>query len=179
MVVAANKMDTPEAQANFEEITSDPDYDHLTFVPVSAHAEKALKNADEQGVVEYRPGDSDFDIVGNPSDEQRAGLEAIEEFVAKFDGTGVQRALETALFDELGVVPVFPGGANGLGNERGEVLPDCFLLPEGSTAEDFAYHVHSDLGEGFLHGIDCRSERQIGADHPLDGRDVIDVVSTN
>jgi hypothetical protein len=179
MVVAANKMDTPEAQANYEEITSDPAYDHLTVVPVSAHAEKALKQADEQGAVEYRPGDDDFDIVGDVSGDQREGLEAIEAFVAEFDGTGVQRALETALFDELGVVPVFPGGANGLGNERGEVLPDCFLLPEGATAEEFAYHVHSDLGDGFLHAIDCRSDRQVGADQPLDGRDVIDVVSTN
>ena len=179
MVVAANKMDTPEAQANFEAITSDPDYDHLTVVPVSAHAEKALKKADEQGVVDYRPGDAEFEILGDVSGEQQAGLEAIEAFVAEFDGTGVQRALETALFDELGVVPVFPGGANGLGNERDEVLPDCFLLPEGATAEDFAYHVHSDLGEGFLHGIDCRSERQVGANHALDSRDVIDIVSTN
>jgi ribosome-binding ATPase YchF (GTP1/OBG family) len=179
MVVAANKMDTPEAQDNYEEITADPEYDHLTFVPVSAHAEKALKQADEQGVVSYRPGDSDFDVVGDPSADQREGLEAIESFVAEFDGTGVQRALETALFEELGVVPVFPGGANGLGNERGEVLPDCFLLPEGATTEDFAYHVHSDIGDGFLHGIDCRSERQVGADHELDDRDVIAIVSTN
>jgi ribosome-binding ATPase YchF (GTP1/OBG family) len=181
MVVAANKMDTPEAQANYEAITSDSDYDHLAFVPVSAHAEKALKHADEQGAVEYRPGDSDFEVVaGNAiSADQREGLDAIEGLLAEFEGSGVQRALETALFDVLGVVPVFPGGANGLGNERGEVLPDCFLLPEGATAEDFAYHVHSDLGEGFLHGIDCRSDRQVGADHELDGRDVVDVVSTN
>ncbi|WP_115863561.1 redox-regulated ATPase YchF [Halorussus litoreus] len=181
MVVAANKMDTPEAQENYEEIASDPDYDHLGFVPVSAHAEKALKQADEQGAVDYRPGDSSFDIVAEDalSADQRAGLDDIESFVAEYEGSGVQRALETALFDELGVVPVFPGGANGLGNERGEVLPDCFLLPPDSTAEDFAYHVHSDIGEGFLHGIDCRTERQVGADHSLDDRDVIDVVTTN
>jgi len=179
MVIAANKMDTPEAQENYEAITADPDYEHLTVVPVSAHAEKALKRADEQGAVDYRPGDGEFDIVGDVSGDQREGLEAIEAFVAEYDGTGVQRALETALFDELGMVPVFPGGANGLGNERGEVLPDCFLLPEGSTAEDFAYHIHSDLGEGFLHGIDCRSNRQVGASTELDARDVIDVVSTN
>ena len=172
-------MDAPEARANFDEITDDSAYDHLTFVPVSAHAEKALKTADEAGAVEYRPGDAEFEIAGDVSADQREGLESIESFASEFGGTGVQRALETALFDELGVVPVFPGGANGLGNERGEVLPDCFLLPEGATAEDFAYHVHSDLGEGFLHGIDCRTDRQVGADHPLDERDVIDIVSTN
>jgi len=42
MVIAANKLDTDAAQENWDEITEDPEYDHLTFVPVSAHAEKAL-----------------------------------------------------------------------------------------------------------------------------------------
>ncbi|MFB6130273.1 MAG: GTPase, partial [Salinigranum sp.] len=41
------------------------------------------------------------------------------------------------------------------------------------------YHLHSDIGEGFLHGIDCRSKRQVGAGHELDHRDVIEIISTN
>jgi ribosome-binding ATPase YchF (GTP1/OBG family) len=179
MVVAANKMDTPEAQANWDEVTSDPEYDHLTFVPVSAHAEKALKQAKAQGVVDYRPGDDDFEITGDVGDEQRAGLEQIREFVGDFGGTGVQQALEAALFDELDVVPVFPGSANGLGTTDGRILPDVFLLPEGATAEEFAYHVHSDVGDGFLHAKDCRVNRQISADHELDPRDVVEIVTTN
>jgi ribosome-binding ATPase YchF (GTP1/OBG family) len=179
MVIAANKMDTPEAQANWEEITDDTEYDHLEFVPASAHAEKALKTAAENDVVDYRPGDGEFDIVGDVSDEQEAGLEQIREFVDEYGSTGVQDALEAALFDVLGVTPVFPGGANGLGNERGEVLPDCYLLPPDSTAEDFAYSLHSDIGEGFLHAIDCRSNRQCGASYELEERDVLEVVTTN
>jgi len=179
LVIAANKMDMPEAQDNWDEITDDPEYDHLTFVPASAHAEKALKSADEGGAVDYRPGDGEFEIVADVSDEQEAGLEQIREFLDDFGSTGVQDALEAALFDVLGVTPVFPGGANGLGNERGEVLPDCYLLPPDSTAEDFAYSLHSDIGEGFLHAIDCRSNRQRGADYELDDRDVLEVVTTN
>ncbi|NHN47158.1 redox-regulated ATPase YchF [Halostella sp. JP-L12] len=179
MVIAANKMDTPEAQANYEEIANDPEYDHLTFVPTSAHAEKALKTASEQGAVDYRPGDDEFEVVGDLGDEQAAGLEQIREYVAAFGGTGVQRTLETALFDELGGVAVFPGSSNGVVTDDGTVLRDCFILPEGSTAEDFAYHLHSDIGDGFLHAIDCRSERQIGADQELENRDVVEIVSTN
>ncbi|MFW6318511.1 MAG: redox-regulated ATPase YchF, partial [Halorubrum sp.] len=156
MVVAANKMDTPEAQANWEEITADPAYEHLSFVPASAHAEKALKNADEAGVVDYTPGESDFEVVGDVSGEQAAGLDRIGEFVAEYDGTGVQGALEAAVFDVLGCIAVFPGSANGSKDEKG-VFRDCFLLPEGSTTEDFAFHIHSDIGEGLLHGTDCRS----------------------
>ncbi|MUW14029.1 redox-regulated ATPase YchF [Halorubrum sp. CBA1125] len=177
MVVAANKMDTPEAQANWAEITSDPDYEHLSFVPASAHAEKALKNADAAGVVDYTPGDRDFEVVGDVSGEQAAGLERIGEFVAKYDGTGVQGALESAIFDVLGCIAVFPGTANGSKDEKG-VFRDCFILPEGATTEDFAFHIHSDIGEGLLHGTDCRSGRQVGTDHALAHRDVIELVST-
>ncbi|WP_253736993.1 redox-regulated ATPase YchF [Halohasta salina] len=178
MLIAANKMDTPEAQANWEEITTDPDYDHLTFVPTSAHAEKALKTAAEGGVVDYTAGDDDFEIVDDISAEQEAGLEQIREFVGEYGGTGVQQAIETALFDVLGSIAIFPGSANGSADEKG-VFRDCFILPEGSTTEDFAYFLHSDIGEGLLHGIDCRSNRQIGSDHELDHRDVVEIVSTN
>ncbi|WP_436910280.1 redox-regulated ATPase YchF [Halosimplex marinum] len=177
MVVAANKMDKPAAQANYEAITSDPDYDHLTFVPVSAHAEKALKSADEQGVVDYRPGDSNFDIVGDPSDEQAAGLERIRGFVTEYEGTGVQRALETALFDVLDAIAVFPGAEKP--QDDGTFLQDCFVLPDGSTAEEFAYFLHTDIGEGFLHATDVRSGRQVGADTELDHRDVVEITTTN
>jgi len=178
MLIAANKMDTPTAQANWEAITTDADYDHLTFVPASAHAEKALKNADESGVVEYTAGDSDFEIVGDISTDQEAGLEQIRDFVTDYGGTGVQQAIEAALFDVLGCIAIFPGSANGKADEKG-VFRDCFILPENSTTEDFAYFLHSDIGDGLLHGIDCRSKRQVGADHGLDHRDVVEIISTN
>ena len=178
MLIAANKMDTPEAQANWDEITDDPDYDHLTFVPASAHAEKALKTADEAGVVDYMAGEDSFEIVDDISADQEAGLEQIREFIGAFGGTGVQQAIETALFDVLGCMVIFPGSANGSADEKG-VFRDCFILPEESTTSDFAYFLHSDIGDGLLHGIDCRSKRQIGADHDLEHRDVVEIISTN
>ncbi|MFA9517774.1 redox-regulated ATPase YchF [Halopenitus sp. H-Gu1] len=177
MVVAANKMDTPEAQRNFEEITADPDYDHLTFVPASAHAEKALKNAAETGVVEYTAGEDDFDVRADVSTDQADGLDRIATFLDEYGGTGVQSCLEAAIFDVLGCIAVFPGSANGPKDEKG-VFRDCFLLPEDSTTEDFAFHIHSDIGEGLLHGIDCRSDRQVSKSHELSHRDVIELVST-
>ncbi|SDY54009.1 redox-regulated ATPase YchF [Halobellus clavatus] len=178
ILIAANKMDTPAAQENYAEITADPDHDHLTFVPTSAHAEKALKKADEADVVDYRPGASSFEIVGDPSEEQAAGLEQIREYVESFEGTGVQAVLESALFDVMGAIAVFPGSANGRSDTQG-VFRDCFILPDGSTTEDFAYHLHSDIGDGLLHGIDCRSNRQVGSTHELGHRDVVEIVTTN
>ncbi|MFD1599931.1 redox-regulated ATPase YchF [Halobellus rarus] len=178
IVIAANKMDKPAAQAHYDDVTADPDYEHLTFVPTSAHAEKALKQAGEAGVVDYQPGASAFEVVGDPSDEQAAGLEQIREYVEAFGGTGVQDVLESALFDVMGAIAVFPGSANGRSDSQG-VFRDCFILPEESTTEDFAYHLHSDIGDGLLHGIDCRSNRQVGADHELGHRDVVEIVTTN
>ncbi len=178
MLIAANKMDTPEAQANWETITEDPAYDHLTFVPTSAHAEKALKTADEAGVVEYTAGEDHFEIVDDISADQEAGLEQIRDFIDEFGATGVQQSIETALFDVLGCIAIFPGSANGSADEKG-VFRDCFILPEESTTSDFAYFLHSDIGDGLLHGIDCRSKRQIGAGHELAHRDVVEIISTN
>jgi len=43
MVVAANKMDTPEAQANWETITTDPDYDTSRSSPRALTRKKPLK----------------------------------------------------------------------------------------------------------------------------------------
>jgi len=177
MLIAANKMDTPAAQENWEPITEDPEYEHLTFVPVSAHAEKALKNGNEQGVLDYRPGDEEFTVTADLPEEKAAGLEQIREFVTDFGGTGVQQALETALFEELGAIAVFPGARKP--QEDGTFLQDCFVLPDGSTAEDFAYFLHTDIGEGFLHAHDVRTERQIGADTELDHRDVVEITTTN
>jgi len=177
MVIAANKMDTEAAQENWENVTADPEYEHLTFVPVSAHAEKALKNGAEQDVLDYRPGDDDFEILADLPEEKAAGLEQIREFVDAFDGTGVQQALETALFEELDAIAVFPGARKP--QDDGTFLQDCFVLPDGSTAEDFAYFLHTDIGDGFLHAHDVRSQRQIGADTELDHRDVVEITTTN
>mgnify|MGYP000451124160 CR=1 FL=1 len=100
------------------------------------------------------------------------------EYVEAFDGTGVQDVLESALFDVMGAMAIFPGSANGRSDSEG-VFRDCFILPEESTTEDFAYHLHSDIGDGLLHGIDCRSNRQVGSDHELGHRDVVEIVTTN
>lgn len=178
IVIAANKMDTPEAQENWEEITSEEQYDHLDFVPVSAHAEKSLKKAADAGIINYVPGADDFEIVGDISEEQEAGLEQIREFIDQYGGTGVQDALETALFDTLDCMAIFPGSANGKKDEKG-VFRDCFILPPNSTVEDFAYTLHSDIGDGLLHGIDCHSKRQVGSGHELEHRDVIEIITTN
>jgi hypothetical protein len=180
MVIAANKMDQEAAVENYKEIKQDPEFEQETIIPVSAHAEKALKNASEKDKVEYTSGESNFTINNQKcSEEQIEALEEVKSFNENFGGTGIQECLETALFTELGVIAVFPGGSNGLGDDHGNILPDCFLIDKDSTAIDFAYELHTDLGEGFLHAVDVRKDRKISSDKQLEHRDVVEIVSSN
>ncbi len=148
-------------------------------VPATADGELALRRGAEAGVLRYDPGDPDFEVVGDVSESQRAGLERIREVMAAYDGTGVQAALDAAVYDLLDHVTVFP-----VENETrwtdggGSVLPDAFLLPRGSTPRDLAYAVHTDIGEGYLHAVDARTGRRVGEDRELEEGDVVKVVST-
>ena len=57
------------------------------------------------------------------------------------------------------------------------MLPDGYLLPRGATALALAYKVHSDIGDGFIRAIDCRTKRIIGKDHVLQDGDVVKIVA--
>jgi ribosome-binding ATPase YchF (GTP1/OBG family) len=148
-------------------------------IPATADGELALRRASEAGVIEYDPGDPDFEIVGDVSEEQRAGLERIREVMAEYGGTGVQAALDAAVFDLLDHVVAFPvENETRWTDKQGRVLPDAHLLPRGSTPRDLAYAVHSDIGEGYLHAVNARTDRRIAEDYQIEGGDVIKIVST-
>ena len=75
-----------------------PDY---MIVPVSALAEKALKDLEHKGIIKYIPGNDDFEVVQEDSlkEAESAQLEKLREnLLKKFGGTGVQNILNKALF---------------------------------------------------------------------------------
>ena len=149
-------------------------------VTATAEGELALKNGAEAGVLDYDPGDAGFEVVGELTDAQRAGLDRLAGVIEANGGTGVQRALDRAVFDLLDHIAVFPvQNETRWTDASGNVLPDAFLLPAGSTPRDLAYAVHTDIGEGYLHAVDARSKRRIADDYELADGDVIKVVSTN
>jgi ribosome-binding ATPase YchF (GTP1/OBG family) len=174
IVLVANKADVAPAE-NLDRLGESD----KPVVSSTADGELALRTAAEAGVVEYLPGDEDFTVVGDVSEEQRAGLETIREVMAEHGGTGVQRAVDTAVYDVLDMVTAYPvQNETKWTDGTGEMLPDAFLLPRGSTPKDLAYAVHSDIGEGYLHAVDARSKRRIAEDYELEEGDVIKIVST-
>ena len=175
IVVVANKADIAPPE-NLDRLREAADL----VVPASADGELGLRRAADAGVVDYDPGDPDFEIVGSVSDDQREGLEQIRDVMAECDGTGVQQALDRAVYDLLEMLTAYPVQSESKWTDgQGNVLPDAFLLPDGSTPKDLAYAVHSDIGEAYLHAVDAREDRRIADDHELSEGDVIKIVSSN
>jgi len=174
IVLVANKADIAPPE-NLERLAESD----KPVIPATADGELALRNAADAGVIEYNPGDDDFDVVGDVSDAQMQGLETIREVLAEHGGTGVQEAINTAVYDVLDMVTAYPvQNETRWTDGTGDMLPDAFLLARGSTPKDLAFAVHSDIGEGYLHAVDARSKRRIAEDYELEEGDVIKIVST-
>lgn len=177
MLLAANKVDSPTSINNVEKLKGSG---YLT-VPCCAEAELALRRAAEKGLIEYLPGDPTFNIVNERKldERRREALELIKNRVLRVWGsTGVQESINAAFLKLLRMIVVYPvEDAEKLTDHEGRVLPDALLVPEGTTAKEFASMIHSELGEGFIYAIEARSKRRVGEDYVLKNNDVISVVS--
>lgn len=176
MIIAANKIDLPNGKKNYERLRAE--FPKLNIVPCAADAELALRQATKAGLIEYIPGKKDFKILKELSEEQETALNKIKENILDYnaEGTGVQAVLNLAVFGLLSYLAIFPASANKLGDSKGNILPDCFLLPKGSTALDFAYYLHTDFGDNFVKAIDARTKRALGKSYELQHRDALEIV---
>ena len=178
IVIACNKIDVPGASKNFEKLQQEfPDY---LCIPCSAESELALKEAAKKGNLSYIPGEDNFEILKPEtfSPEQIKALEFINDNVLKkYKTTGAQDTLNKAVFELLKYIAIYPGGISKLQDSQGRVLPDCFLMPSGTTALDFAYKLHTDFGNNFIRAIDVKTKMAIGKDHKLKHQDVIEIIS--
>lgn len=177
IILGANKVDVKEAKENYERL-KELDY---PVIPMSCESELALRRAAEKDLINYKPGDSDFEILKEEglSEDQRKALSSVKDFLEEWGTTGVQDAIDKAIYDLLEMIVIYPvDDEHKFTDKKGNVLPDAHLVPEGTTAKEFAYEIHSDLGESFLHAIDAKTERRVGEDYELENGDIIRIVST-
>jgi len=175
MILALNKSDKPDAENNIQEIKKS--YPEILSVPCSADSELALREASKAKLIEYLPGDKEFKILKELNEKQKKALEEIKKVLKKYSSTGVQEVLDKTIFSLLKYIAVFPASPNKLKDSKGRTLPDCFLIPENSTALDFAYHLHTDLGDNFIKAIDARTGKAIGKEHKLKNRDALEIIT--
>ena len=177
MIIACNKIDVPGAKDNYDKLKLEFT-DHL-FIACSAESELALREAAKAELIEYVPGEESFLNLNEEkmNEKQKAALNFIREnILEKFGTTGVQQTLDKAVFELLEYIAIFPGGVSKLEDSEGRCLPDCFLMPPGTTAVDFAFHLHTDLGNNFVRAVDIRTKQSMKKDAPLKHRDMIEIL---
>ena len=174
MIIAANKSDLCKDLEILKKISD-------TVIPCSAETELLLRKASKAGIVNYSPGDESFTLAEGKDllPSQQKALELVKSVFSKISSTGIQKALNAAVFDSLKFIVVYPvEDETKLINKDGVILPDTKLLPQDSTAKDLAVLIHADIAKGFLHAIDCKTKQRISGDQKLKNGDVIKIVST-
>ena len=174
MIIAANKADLCQDLDIMKKISD-------IVIPCSAETELLLRKATKAGIINYNSGDNGFKINTEkeiPAPQQKA-LDLVNTIFSKIESTGIQKILNTAVFDSLNLIAVFPvEDETKLTNKDGVILPDTKLLPKDSTAKDLAGLIHADIAKGFLHAIDCKTKQRISGEQKLKHGDVIKIVST-
>jgi ribosome-binding ATPase YchF (GTP1/OBG family) len=169
LVIVANKADIPASVDNIKRLREE--FKDTPVIPASAEAELALRKAAKAGIIEYMPGNSSFAIKKPEklSDAQRKALRYIEEKVMqKYGSTGVQQAIETAVYQVLGRVPVYTvEDPVRLTDKKGNVLPDVFLVDRRATIRDVAYLIHSDFARNLVGAINAKTKLRISGDSPV------------
>ncbi len=109
--------------------------------------------------------------------EQRHALDYMASFI-KRNGTNVQNVINKAVFELLDCIVVYPvEDEHKYTDHFGNVLPDAILVRRGSTAQDLAAAIHTDLAQGMLYAIDARSKMRLAKNYVLKNNDIIKIVS--
>jgi ribosome-binding ATPase YchF (GTP1/OBG family) len=178
LIVAANKADREFSEENIIRMREEG----YIVIPTCAEAELALRRASKAGLISYTPGDADFRIISEKklTNPQIKALERIREKVfKKWSNTGLQRAINEAFFNLLNMITVYPvEDSEKLIDHNENVLPDCYLMPKGTTAKQFAAEIHSDLAEGFIYAVNAKTKKRLGESYILNNNDVIQIVSS-
>jgi ribosome-binding ATPase YchF (GTP1/OBG family) len=178
-LILANKMDILTSEENLEILTK---YYGRGFVAAcSAEAELALRRAEKQGLLSYTPGQELFKIKENVSltAKQQGALNYIERRVlAKWMRTGIQQALNIVVFKLLRNNMIYPVSDETKYMDHHEnVLPDAYLMPDGSTPFDLAQNIHTRLAQDYILAIDAKTGIRLPKNYNLRHKDVIKILT--
>ncbi|MBL7147375.1 MAG: redox-regulated ATPase YchF [Nanoarchaeota archaeon] len=177
MLIAANKLDVEGSLYNLDRIKEKfPDY---VIIGCSAEIELALREAAKKKLIEYVPGDSDFKVIGKLNEEQKKGLDFVKKYLKKFNNSGVQEIINKLVFEMLNYIAVYPVANAHLTDKDNNILPDCYLVPDGSTALELAFKIHQDIGKNFIKAMDVKTKRVVGKDYKLKNKDVVEIIVKN
>ncbi|MBD3230771.1 MAG: redox-regulated ATPase YchF [Candidatus Lokiarchaeota archaeon] len=177
MIILANKIDQKTAVKNIERLKQLNDY---KIIEGCALGEYWLRKYAKEDKIEYVPGDPDFKILKeNEFNKNELNvLKNLKDLMNKYGSTGIQKALDAAVFDLLNMIVIYPvHNVSDYSDKKGNVLPDAFLVKEGTTIKEFAGIIHTDLEESFLHGLNARTKQRLGENYELKDCDIVKIES--
>jgi ribosome-binding ATPase YchF (GTP1/OBG family) len=178
-LIVANKVDLPTATENFKRLHEE--YRDVIIIPASADAELTLRRAESKRIIRYIPGDERFEINDQTklNDKQKWALNFIrKDILGEYMRTGVQFAINVAVFKLLKMNAVYPvADVQKFSDKHGNVLPDVYLMRSGSTVEDLAKEIHTELAKGVIYALDGRDGIRLPVNYQLKDRDVLSIVS--
>lgn len=178
-MIIANKMDLAYAEQNYRRLSQE--FGRALVIPCSSDAELALRRAEEKGYIRYIPGQETFQVLA-PSKltpEQSKALTYVQQRVfTRWIQTGVQFALNYCVFKLLSTNCVYPvEDQEKFSDKKGNILPDVLLVPYSATLSDVAGHVHTELAQTMIYGIDARTGVRLPPDYIVRDRDIIKIVA--
>lgn len=145
------------------------------FTIVSSDYELSLEKAFTAGLISNI---TDILATDKANEKQIGALSMIK---ASYDRGGMIRIFDVIsdiIKNKLSRIVAYPVYDEGKWTDKdGNILPDAFIMTKSDTAEDLAFAVHTDIGNGFIRAINARSKMVIGRNYELQDSDVIRIVA--
>jgi len=180
ILIIANKIDKEISENNLKELKKKY---KGPIIACSALAEHFLRKYHEDQMINYVPGANNFEII----EENNLNLDELDmlkkikvKILNEYGSTGVLEALNYASFTMTDQICVYPvSDINTYSDNKGNVLPDAFLVKKGTQLRDFVREkIHTELAENFMFGIDAKTKKRLGENYKLKDRDIIKIVTT-
>ncbi|MHA2297554.1 MAG: YchF-related putative GTPase [Candidatus Hodarchaeales archaeon] len=180
IIIAANKIDKSTAKGNIERLREEVGKEN--FVPVASLIEVILQKLQEDGKIVYQPLSGSI-VIPNPdkvtTKEKGIVDKTISEIFSQYTTTGVIQVLNRCI-ERLNLAAVYPvADFTKFSDQDGNILPDVFLVPEGTGARKFAGMIHKDFEEKFVCAIDARTKKRLSEDYQVKDKDVLKIMKSN
>ncbi len=177
IIYAANKIDLYYGKVFYKKAIRE--FKDKVIVPTSAFVELGLRILDLEGKIEYIPGEDHIEVKVNDPQVEIFVEYAIDSVIREFKSTGVQDILNTAIFNVLNYIAVWPVANENLTDTKGRILPDVILMPKGSRVKDLAIKLHTELYEKLILAKEIKSGKILKKDDYLQHNDVIKIFIKN